>query len=229
MTRCVLAEEPVRSRLMPNCCYPEEYGEMFSARKGSRHSRRYVKRGLRGSEAKLADRVTELGVDGATVLDVGGGVGALHLELLHRGAASAVNVELTDEWKTEAGRLANRAGLGDRTEVIIGDLVDEGDELPSSDIVLLHRVACCYPDWQGMIDAAAGRSRRVFGFTIPRSTWPSRRFTAIGNTFLRWRGRSFQVFIHPVDQMLARLADHGFAVTSDDHDLVWRTLVLQRS
>lgn len=172
--------------------------------------------------------MTELGVEGASILEIGGGVGALHIELLRRGANSALNLELTDVWTSEAERLATATRVGDRSRFIVGDLVDDAVQLPETDIVLLHRVICCYPDWDKMIDAAAGRARRAVGFTVPRSTWLHRVFLFLGNGFERLRGRSFRAFIHPTDGILERLAGYGFTVVSDDHDLVWRTVVVQR-
>jgi 16S rRNA G966 N2-methylase RsmD len=46
----------------------------------------------------LADR----GVDGASVLEVGGGVGDIQLELLGRGASRTSNLELVDAYDTDA-------------------------------------------------------------------------------------------------------------------------------
>jgi magnesium-protoporphyrin O-methyltransferase len=213
---------------VPNCCYADEYGEVFTTKSSSRDARNYLKGGLGGSEAVLADRVNAIGIEGATILEVGGGVGALSVELLKRGAASAVNVDLTNVWQPQAESLAVAAGVSDRSRFQVGDLVDEAEALPEADIVLLHRVVCCYPDWERMIDAAAGRARRGIGLTIPRSTWLTRLFIFTANRFEQFRGRSFRAFIHPADELLARLDSQGFNVASDDHDLVWRTLVLVR-
>lgn len=172
--------------------------------------------------------MTQLGIDGATILEIGGGVGALQVELLKRGATTGVNVDLTAVWRPEAERLAATAGVSDRSRFQVGDLVDHAAELPESDVVLLHRVMCCYPDWEKMIDAAAGRARRIIGFTIPRSSWLHHTFLFLGNGFERVRGRSFRAYIHPAEELLARLAALGFEARSDDRDLVWRTLVLER-
>lgn len=172
--------------------------------------------------------MTELGVEDASILEVGGGVGALHIELLQRGAGSALNLELTDVWNAEAEHLAEATEVGDRSRFVVGDLVDDASQLPEADVVLLHRVICCYPDWDKMIGAAAGQARRVIGFTVPRSTWVHRVVLFVGNSFERLRGRSFRAFIHPTDSILERLEREGFTVVNDDHDLVWRTVVLER-
>ena len=51
------------------------------------------------------------GVDDATVLEVGGGVGEIQLELLARGAARTVNLELSGAYEAEAARLIDEAGV----------------------------------------------------------------------------------------------------------------------
>ena len=50
------------------------------------------------------------GIEGATVLEIGGGVGEIHIELLKRGAERAVNLELSPAYADEAQRLLREAG-----------------------------------------------------------------------------------------------------------------------
>ena len=47
--------------------------------------------------------LAERGVEGATVLEIGGGIGDIQLELLRRGASRTTNLELVDAY--DAGRL----------------------------------------------------------------------------------------------------------------------------
>ena len=56
---------------------------------------RYRKRGLDKTARRMVDLLAERGVQGSTVLEIGGGVGEIQLELLRRGAASATNLELS--------------------------------------------------------------------------------------------------------------------------------------
>jgi hypothetical protein len=63
---------------------------------------RYRKRGLDKATQRIVDLVTHRGVDGATVLEVGGGVGDIQLELLEHGAARTINVELSPAYEDEA-------------------------------------------------------------------------------------------------------------------------------
>ena len=58
--------------------------------------------------------VVDRGVEGASVLEIGGGVGDIQLELLGQGASRTTNLELVDSYDTDATELAESAGLRDR-------------------------------------------------------------------------------------------------------------------
>jgi hypothetical protein len=96
----------------------------------------------------MVDWLTQRDIRGATVLEVGGGVGALQLELLRRGASRATNVELVDYYDADAFDLAREAGLADRVLRRRLDLAADPDTVDPHDIVVLHRVVCCYPDYR---------------------------------------------------------------------------------
>src|SRR5919106_749398 len=68
-------------------------------------------RGPRPTTQELIDAIRVQGVDGATTLDVGAGVGAIHLALLEAGAASAVDVDASREYLAAARAEAERRGL----------------------------------------------------------------------------------------------------------------------
>ncbi|MGZ8690915.1 MAG: class I SAM-dependent methyltransferase, partial [Aeromicrobium sp.] len=55
-----------------------------------------------------------------TVLDIGGGVGAVHHELLHSGAATAVDVDASRAYIAVAREEAERQGLRATLAVIRG-------------------------------------------------------------------------------------------------------------
>ena len=118
-------------------------------------ARRYRKRGLGGTSRDLVELAGD--VSGATVLEVGGGVGAIELELLAAGADRATNVELSGEYEEEAAKLLAERGLSERVDRRVGDFVDEPVE--PHDVVVMHRVVCCYPD----VDRSSAWRRRALG------------------------------------------------------------------
>ena len=90
--------------------YQKTFGDGFARRV----SRRYRKRGLDKTQRRLVDFVAERGIEGATVLEIGGGIGELQVELLRRGADRATNLEISEHYEAEAAacsaRPSSRAG-----------------------------------------------------------------------------------------------------------------------
>ncbi|MEO8107013.1 MAG: methyltransferase domain-containing protein [Actinomycetes bacterium] len=207
---------------MTACCDPGEYDDIFTSKYARRTAKSLRTSGLNDTASKMADLVTEQGLDGATVLEIGGGVGGLHTELLRRGASTATNVELSTAYEPEAARLLAESGLADRVTRRNGDVVADPSVVPTADIVVLHRVVCCYPDFPALLGVAADRARRVLVFSYPRPHLLTRAETAVENLGHAFRGREFRVFVHSPEAMLAVLADHGHTPVSEDRNLHWQ-------
>ena len=140
---------------------------------------RYRRRGLDKTAQRMVDFLASRGVEGATVLEIGGGVGEIQLELLKRGAARAVNLELSPGYDAEAARLAREAGLEDRVERRLHDIAVAPAE--PADVVVLHRVVCCYPDYERLLGAAAEHARQALVFSHPPRNIASRALVGAEN------------------------------------------------
>ena len=209
---------------MGGCCEPKGYDDMFGARFSGHLARRYRKRGLDRTAARMVAFLAEQGVDGATVLEVGGGVGDIQIELLRRGAASATNLELVDSYDADARALAADAGLTDRITRRQLDIAATPDAVEQHDIVVLHRVVCCYPDYQRLLGAAAEHAGRLMVFSHPPGGAISRAAVAAENLFFRVRRSPFRTFAHDPDAMTATVADHGMREAYRHRGLVWHVV-----
>lgn len=214
--------------MVGDCCYSGEYAQFFSEGSARRTARAYLRRGLRGSARDLVAAVADAGVAGATVLEVGGGVGGIHVDLLQRGAAAATNVELSPSWEEPAGRVLAHMGLTERVDRRVGDFVTLAEGVPSAEVVVLHRVLCCYPAGPAMLAAAMARSTRVVAFTVPVDRYRTRTVIAAGNALLAARGREFRAFVHSPQHLISALEAGGFRVRFDRSGLVWRTVAAER-
>ena len=67
---------------MTDCCSATGYRWAFSEKRASREARRYERRGLDPTSRRIVDPSTLQGVEGLSLLEVGGGVGAVQIELL---------------------------------------------------------------------------------------------------------------------------------------------------
>lgn len=211
------------------CCYAGEYRTKFSGKSAARVAKAYQRKGLAPSARRLVDGLVRSGVEGASILEVGGGVGTIQAELLGAGAGRATNVDLSPEWETEAKALIAERGLDGRVIRKVGDFVAIAEQVEDADVVVLHRVVCCYPDWRGLLGVATGKARTALAVTFPRDRWLTRVFIGIENFMRRLRRQEFRAFVHPARAMLDLVREAGFDVTSDTSDVAWRSVVLHRA
>ena len=204
---------------MTGCC-SRDYEKVFGGKTASRDARRYRRRGLRGSAKTLAELAGD--VQGATVLDVGGGVGAIEIELLEAGAERATNVELAGTYESAARELLLERGLAERVERRVGDFVEDSADVPVHDVVVMHRVVCCYPDVDALVGAGAEHARHRMVLTYPQE----RRLVRFGistiNAVVRLGGSSFQVYVHPF-RRIAGAATGMELVERRRSGFVWET------
>lgn len=213
---------------MPGCCDPQGYEKVFGPRFAQRQARRYRKRGLGSTERDMVDFLTRRGVTGASVLEIGGGVGEIQLELLRRGAARATNLELVAAYDGPARSLADEAGLADRVDRRLHDIVEAPEEVDVADVVVLHRVVCCYPDYERLLGAAADHARHLLVFSHPPRNLGTRAYISAQNAALRLVGRPFDSFTHPPEAMLGVLRDRGLTPVHARRGLVWHVEGLVR-
>lgn len=204
---------------MTGCC-ARDYEKVFGGKTADRDARRSRKRGLRGSARTLAQLAGD--VRGASVLEVGGGVGAIEIELLEEGAERATNVELAATYERAAESLLAERGLTGRVERRLGDFVEESDAIAPHDVVVMHRVVCCYPDVEALVGAGAQHARRRMVLTYPQERRLIRFALAAVNAVMRIGGSTFQVYVHPFAR-IAAAATGMQLVERRRSGLVWET------
>ena len=191
-------------------------------------AKRYRKRGLDRAARRMVEFLAQHGLEGSTVLEVGGGVGEIEIELLKRGAARAVNLELSSAYDAEASQLLKEAGLEHRVERRVHDIAADPHGVEPADVVVLHRVVCCYPDYERLLGAAGEHARRLVVFSHPPRNVVSRLLFATQNLLFRVRRLEFRTFTHPPADMLAVLEKRGLRHTFTHRGLLWHVAGLER-
>lgn len=212
-----------------SCCRPPRgYTRLFSKRTARRDAKRYRRNGLDETGEEMVDFLRERGVEGATVLEIGGGVGAVQLELLKAGAARTTNLELSPEYEKAAGELARELGVEGRVERRLGDVVQEPELAGRADAVVMHRVVCCYPDYDALVGAAADRAQRYLVMSFPR---PRRAVRALfgalnaGARLLRWE---YRMWLHPPEALIAVAERRGLRLAEESRGRLWQVAALER-
>jgi hypothetical protein len=202
------------------CCAPSGYDELFGEKQARKDARRYRKKGLHAPARWIVEAVRSRGIEGATVLEPGGGVGAIQLELLKAGAEHATVVELSPGYDEEAAALAREAGVEDRIVRRHGDFSTDG--VGEADVVVLHRVVCCYPDYARLLGAASEHACRVLVFTYPPRTVVSQAVFGIMNLWMRLSGKEFRGFVHPPEALVETVRSRGFEPFAFRRRGIWR-------
>lgn len=213
---------------MAGCCDARGCDKVFGPRLAHQLANRYRRRGLDRTSRRLVGWLVSQGVEGASVLEIGGGVGEVQLELLRRGAGRTTNLELSSAYDTEAAALAAEAGMTSRMTRRLGDIAVEAGVADAHDFVVLNRVVCCYPDVERLVAAAARHARRAVVLTHPPRHIGSVATLAVVNGVQRMLGREYRAFAHPPEVMKAVLLEHGFVPRHVHQGAFWHVLTAPR-
>jgi 2-polyprenyl-3-methyl-5-hydroxy-6-metoxy-1,4-benzoquinol methylase len=211
------------------CCSGKGCDEFFDERAARRDARRYGRKGLDGTARRTVELVRSRGIEGKTVLEVGGGVGAIQLELLRAGAKRTVNVELSPAYEPYATELLRASSLEGHVDRCVLDFAERAEELDSADVVVLHRVVCCYPDYETLVGAAADHTRGQLLLTFPRESWWVRIGLGTINCLERLRRNSFRVYLHAPAAMLDVASAHGLETATRERGPLWEIVSFERS
>ena len=214
---------------MSDCCTPKGYRQIFSEKNAAGEAKRYRRKGLDGTSKQILDFIREQGVEGKTLLEVGGGIGAIEIELLRAGMGRAVNVELAPTYESAASELILEAGLGDRVERRVMNFTEADTSVEAADVVVMNRVICCYSDMPKLASAAAVRAKGMLVMSFPNYRLWTRLGLTIVNLVFRVIRMQFRVFLHPPVRILAAVEQRGFKTRLNQPGLIWQIVALERT
>jgi magnesium-protoporphyrin O-methyltransferase len=183
---------------------------VFSDKSAADDLKRYLRQGPDRSTRELIDAVRAVGIDGARVLDIGGGVGAIQLELLAAGAATTESVDASAAYVEVARAEAARRDLAERTSYRVGDFVVLAADVEPADVVTMDRIVCCYSDMPALVDGAADHARHLLGLVYPRDAWWTRAVATTMNALTRLVRGKLRYYMHREADIDARIRSHGF-------------------
>jgi magnesium-protoporphyrin O-methyltransferase len=193
----------------------------FDRRRALRDRARYERHGPDATTTLLLEELRRVARPGDTLLDVGGGIGVLDLELQHRGdLREIVLVDAAPDYVAVARELLARVAPGTRFRAIVGDFTDISPPR-IAEIVTLDRVVCCYPDYATLLQRAAASARRVLALSFPRDRWYVRLAFRLENLLRQVAGNPFRTFVHSPSAMAAVLRGAGWRCLGHRSTLVW--------
>ena len=210
-----------------NCCEVTDHA--FTEAEARANVKNYHRRGPANQTKLILEAIRSLGLRDALLLDVGGGIGVIHHELLGNVVREAIHVDASSAYLKVAADEARRRGHSEDVTFIHADFTDVAPDLPQVDMVTLDRVVCCYPDFRRLLRAAAEKSRKAIALTYPRETWYMRFGLWVINFFQRLMNDPFRVFLHPIHEIESVLNNEGLKKVSVRRLFVWEMALYQRS
>jgi magnesium-protoporphyrin O-methyltransferase len=203
-----------------NCCALEGTNKFFNtqARKMEKY---FKKKGLRKEQTYLVEGIRQSGIDSAEILEIGCGVGGLHLSLLKDGAATATGFDISEKMIATARKLAAEMGLQDRTQYWQGDFVAMYESAPEADVTILDKVICCYENAPELIAHSTAKTRRIYAVSYPRASAVVRRMFRIAIFFLKLIRMPFHPYYHEPEKIQKWITNEGFEKTYEHETFVW--------
>jgi len=212
-----------------DACGCDAFASIFDRRTAARDRERYERDGPDRTTRLLLELLASYRSTGSSVLDIGGGIGIVDVELLRAGAGHAVLVDASTAYLDVARQQARQAGVLDRIEFVEGDFVRRADTIERADIVTLDRVVCCYHDMEALVGLSSERAGTAYGLVLPRDRWITRVMIALANLTYRLRRRAYRAYVHPTTRVDEIAAGNGLAARAERQTWIWRVVVYDRA
>ncbi|MCH8748742.1 methyltransferase domain-containing protein [Patescibacteria group bacterium] len=210
-----------------NRCVCAGCDEVFGKKRVRKDVKRYHDEGLPGTTKILVTELERLGVTGKTLLDIGGGIGLIPLELLPLGVTSAVSLEASATYLTTAKEEAERQGVLSRITFQSGDFVSLAGNVGPADIVTLDKVVCCYADMEGLVTLSADRAQSLYALIYPRDIWWVKFAFALENISMRILGLP-RYYVHPTAEVERILHRKNFSKVFSRYKGRWQIAIFKR-
>lgn len=204
-------------------------GSYYDAKLAASELAKYRTDGPRPWTRTLIEALKAEGVEGSTLLDIGGGIGAIQQELLDAGVAKAISVDASAAYLDAAREESKRRGHDDRVTYHHGDFVELAEAIPLADIVTLDRVLNVYPDWQRLAALSAARAQRLYGLVYPRNTTVVKVVISAINMRMRLKGQDVRAAVVPAEAIEEIAGENGLRPhLVQDVGPAWQVAVYRR-
>ena len=202
--------------------------DLFDRKLAAKELRQFHQKGARPTTRLLVEKIVAEGVEGLTLLDIGGGVGAVQMALLSAGARSAVDVDASSAYLDAAREEAAQRGLGARVTYRHGNFVELAKDIDKADIVTLDRVVCCYNDARALVELAAQRAGKILALVYPMDSALTRLMNRGLNLFRALQKTGFRNYVHPRSVLEASARAGGLESRGRFRHGLWEIAVFVR-
>ena len=201
---------------------------LFDNKTAADEKRKYLKKGARGATRKLIRSISGYDYRQKSLLDIGGGIGAIQIYFLENGGAYSLDVDASQAYLTTAAEIAEEKGFLSKSEYMFGDLTDLESELKPVEFVTLDKVVCCYPDYVSLLKVATSNCRQVIALTMPISNFFGKIAGAFLNLYMIIIKNPYRTYVHSRKEVESYIETQGFKRVQKRLSFPWHVMVFER-
>tara|TARA_Y100000590_G_C15493568_1_gene928786 strand:+ start:15 stop:686 length:672 start_codon:yes stop_codon:yes gene_type:complete len=208
-----------------SCC--TDFGLQFNETYFENYLRKYRSKGLPEQSKLIFDYLVCHGINDHSILEIGSGAGALHMNLVNAGAKRSVGVDAS-EWASKAAE-SLKAEIDPliNSITIVAEFSKVQQDYGKFSVVIMDRSICCYPDLNGLLRSAIGHSTDLIAISIPRKLIWIRLGAILVNMFQSLLRKKYRIYVHAQDKVDNTFEDHNFKLIHSDQTRIWQIAVYQ--
>jgi magnesium-protoporphyrin O-methyltransferase len=210
-------------------CQCEGIERRFSKERVAQELVNYRKQGVVKTTRLLIEALQTEPLEGLTLLDIGGGIGAIAHALVPAGVSHTLDVDASAAYLAVARDEAERRGLEERMRFVHGNFVELAPTIAAADLVTLDRVICCFDNMPDLVSLSAARAKRLYGLVFPRDTWWMRLFSQACTVLLAFARTPMRFYVHSAAAVDAAVRAQGLERKSSCRVGVWQVVIYTRS
>jgi len=184
--------------------------QQFDIKNAKKDLKRYLKRGPRKPTKLLTEAFKKLNLNNLSLLDIGGGVGPIPLELIPQGLTKVTDVDASEGYINVAKAEAKKRSYLNIINYLSDDFIDVYKQVDTHDIVTLDKVICCYPFAEDLLKTSLSKAKTYYALVYPQANWLSKIIAWGLNITLKIRKNPFRSFIHNPKMVNNIILNAGF-------------------
>jgi len=208
-----------------HCCGADR---LFNLKSAQKELLSYRKKGPRKSTKKLLLLLSGYDQKGKSLLDIGGGIGAIQWEFVNNGGVKTTDVDSSSGYLSVATGYA-REIKHEAASFRMADFNDVHEEVDRHDFVSLDKVICCYPDYKKLLGNALDKTGTSMALSMPLGGWISKFMNQFTRVYLVFKKNKFRTYIHSPKKVHAFIESRGFRLAEKSISFPWLVRVYERS
>lgn len=201
---------------------------IFNEKEARKNLKHYNKKGPNKTTIQLLNALEQQDMTGLSLLDIGGGIGVIQIELLKKGVSQATDVDASQAYITAARQLAKQEDLDKKTRHIYADFIDCHKDIGGHDIVTLEKVVCCYPQVEDLIRHSTAKAGKYYGLVYPLDGAVAKAVNKMAHLYFKMTKNPFRTQIHSEKMMDKLIRQNGFQRIYYSMAFPWKIALYKR-